>query len=72
MFVHELPTTGAISFSDFLVTTTFISELAQATELRARLRTVLKENRRGGDAEEGGRDWLRIVKVGSPVSRAME
>ncbi|PWN51101.1 hypothetical protein IE53DRAFT_386564 [Violaceomyces palustris] len=43
MYLHTLPTTGAVSFSDFIITTTFVSEVSKATELRSRLRSVLKE-----------------------------
>ena len=65
MYLHELPTTGAVSFSDFLITSNFISQVAQATELRARLRSVLKENRagEGRSSDGGGQDWLRIVQA---------
>ena len=72
MYVHELPTTGAISFSDYVQTSGSTSrytiEIAHATEHRARLREVLKQNRHNasangdlGDVQTG--DWLRIVQV---------
>lgn len=76
MYVHVLPTTGAISFQDFLQSgTTLTSELARATELRASLRSVLKEQRHekrakvdegNGDEREArltDKDWFKIVKV---------
>lgn len=47
MYIYDLATTGTISFSDFLVTTDLISQVSQTTQLRARLRAVLKENRAG-------------------------
>ncbi|KAJ9474559.1 pH-response regulator protein palC [Pseudozyma hubeiensis] len=47
MYIYDLPTTGTISFSDFLVTTDLVSQVSQTTQLRARLRAVLKENRAG-------------------------
>ncbi|KAN0062755.1 hypothetical protein ACQY0O_004950 [Thecaphora frezii] len=65
MYSHPLPTTGAISFSDFLITSDLIQQISHATELRARLRTVLKEQRAGDNHQPdgGGADWLRIVKA---------
>nr|CDI55258.1 conserved hypothetical protein [Melanopsichium pennsylvanicum 4] len=47
MYVFDLPTTGNISLSDFLVTTDLHSQVGQTTQLRAHLRAVLKENRAG-------------------------
>ena len=60
-FLFELPTTGAISFSDFCIDqtgayTTFISD---ATQARANLRTALKESKR----TDGEKDYLKLVKV---------
>ncbi|PWN46252.1 hypothetical protein IE81DRAFT_319132 [Ceraceosorus guamensis] len=76
MYVHILPTTGAISFQDFLQSgTTLTSELARTTELRASLRSILKEQRHekkvkvednDGDEREAkvtDKDWFRIVKA---------
>jgi hypothetical protein len=62
MFLFELPTTGAISFSDLCTDNTgaFASRLADVTSARAAVRGVLKEAKRAGD----GRDFLHIVKVG--------
>ncbi|SPO30891.1 uncharacterized protein UTRI_05491_B [Ustilago trichophora] len=47
MYIYDLPTTGTISFTDFLVTTDLVSQVSSTTQLRARLRAVLKENRAG-------------------------
>lgn len=74
MYVHELPTTGVISFADYVQssgsTSRYTIEVARATEHRARLREVLKQNRHNasangdfGDVQTG--DWLRIVQVSS-------
>jgi hypothetical protein len=64
IYLYELPTTGAVSFSDFCTDqstnkshTTHISE---ATQSRANLRVALKESKR---AEHGEKDYLKLVKV---------
>lgn len=44
MYAFELPTTAALSFADCLRSSQFSLELAQSTELRARLRDVLKSS----------------------------
>ena len=66
--VYELPTTGSVSFSSFLVDITedhaFTSRIAEATQARANLRAVLKQSRRT-DGEQ--RDYLRIIKVRPPA-----
>lgn len=64
MYLYELPTTGAISFSDFCLDqsagrVTSIGIL-QATEARANLRQALKKCKR---AEDGTRDYLSLTKV---------
>lgn len=53
MYMFELATTGSISFSDFLVTTELVSQVSEATQLRARLRGVLKQNRAGQSGSVG-------------------
>ncbi|SPO29669.1 uncharacterized protein UTRI_05491 [Ustilago trichophora] len=79
MYIYDLPTTGTISFTDFLVTTDLVSQVASTTQLRARLRAVLKENRAGTSSfvskDDGGdqsssasgtastTDWMTIVKT---------
>ena len=60
-YLYELPTTGAISFSDFCVdkTASYAASISSATEARANLRAALKESKRA----EGEKDFLRLVKV---------
>ena len=62
-YLYELPTTGAISFSDFCVdkTASYNMSIADATQARANLRAALKESRHS----DGERDFLRLVKVRS-------
>ena len=59
-YLYELPTTGAISFSDFLIdsSASYIAEVADTTEARANLRAALKESKRSDE-----KDHLRLVKV---------
>ena len=61
-YLYELPTTGAISFSDFCYdqTASYVAEIAETTETRANLRVALKEYKRSDDDEK---DYLRLVKV---------
>ncbi|KAI0335129.1 hypothetical protein GY45DRAFT_1241659 [Cubamyces sp. BRFM 1775] len=61
-YLYELPTTGAISFSDVCVdpTATYITDIADTTEARANLRVALKENKR---TDQNEKDYLRLVKV---------
>ena len=59
-YLYELPTTGAISFGDFVYdqSASYISEVSDTTEARANLRAVLKESKRTDE-----KDHLRLVKV---------
>ena len=59
-YLYELPTTGAISFGDFVYdqSASYISEVSETTEARANLRAALKESKRTGE-----KDYLRLVKV---------
>ncbi|KAL4251427.1 pH-response regulator protein palC [Abortiporus biennis] len=61
-YLFELPTTGAISFSDFCYdqSASYISETADTTEARANLRAALKEYKRSDDDEK---DYLKLVKI---------
>lgn len=61
-YLYELPTTGAISFSEFLHDqgASYISDISDTTEARANLRAALKESKRTGDSEK---DYLKLVKV---------
>ncbi|KAJ7069954.1 BRO1 domain-containing protein [Mycena amicta] len=64
VYLYELPTTGAISFSDFCQDTTpaklFTSHISEVTQSRANLRAVLKESKRTQDEEK---DHLKLVKI---------
>lgn len=64
VYLYELPTTGAISFADFCADDTdgriYSTHVAEATQARANLRTMLKENKRADSSEK---DYLRLVKV---------
>jgi hypothetical protein len=61
MFLAELPTTGAVSFTDFCADPahSYTVQLAEATQARANLRAILKESKR----TDGEKDYLRLVKV---------
>lgn len=63
-FLFDLPTTGAINFTDFLTdpsgSSGYAAKLADASAARARVRAVLKECRR---TDEQSRDWSGAVKV---------
>ncbi|KAI0075765.1 hypothetical protein K474DRAFT_1663868 [Panus rudis PR-1116 ss-1] len=61
-YFYELPTTGAISFSDFCYdqSASYVTEVSEATEARANLRAALKESKRTGDIEK---DYLKLIKV---------
>ncbi|KAE8267759.1 hypothetical protein A4X09_0g4588 [Tilletia walkeri] len=65
MYLHELPTTGEIVFSDFLLASSsyLTSQLAHATELRARIRSLLKANRKDDATTHSSRDWMKIIKA---------
>ncbi|KZT40756.1 hypothetical protein SISSUDRAFT_1070091 [Sistotremastrum suecicum HHB10207 ss-3] len=62
MYLYDLPTTGAISFAEFLVDDDkkYTSQIAQATQARADLRALLKETKR---SEDGERDYIKVVKT---------
>lgn len=64
-YVFELPTTGAVSFSDLCIDNSgaFTSRLADATSARASVRGVLKETKRAGNE----RDYLHVIKVEYPA-----
>lgn len=61
IYLYELPTTGAISFSDFCVDESGLhtSHISDAIQARANLRSALKESKR----DHGERDFLKLVKV---------
>ncbi|CAK5270293.1 unnamed protein product [Mycena citricolor] len=64
LYLYELPTTGAISFSEFCSDTTpdnaHTIHLSDTTQTRANLRGILKETKRTQDDDK---DYLRLVKV---------
>jgi hypothetical protein len=64
MYLYELPTTGAISFSDFCTDhstdKSYTIHLPQSTQARANVRGALKEGRH---IDHEQKDFLRIVKV---------
>ncbi|KAF7797629.1 hypothetical protein EIP86_008829 [Pleurotus ostreatoroseus] len=59
-YLYELPTTGALAFSEYLIdkSASYIAEVSDTTEARANLRAALKENKRSDE-----KDYLRLVKV---------
>ncbi|KAG8906663.1 hypothetical protein FRB99_006364 [Tulasnella sp. 403] len=60
-YVYELPSTGAISFTDICIDATgaYTTQLVDATTARANLRSLLKETRHS----DGEKDYLRIIKT---------
>jgi len=64
MYTYELPTTGAVSFSDFCIDQSLDKVygrlIPEATQARANLRAVLKDGKRTDTAQ---RDFLNLVKV---------
>ena len=60
-YLYELPTTGAISFTEVCVdeANRYTTHLAAATSARASLRAALKESKR----TDGEKDYLKLVKV---------
>ncbi|KAG6866389.1 hypothetical protein C0991_004673 [Blastosporella zonata] len=64
MFLYELPTSGAISFSDFCSDLTankrHVVNIPAATQARANIRAVLKDSKR---TEHGRKDFLQLVKL---------
>lgn len=64
LYLYELPTTGAVSFSDFCTDVSteklYTSYISDATQTRANLRAVLKESKR---TQDGEKDYLKLVKV---------
>ena len=59
-YFYELPTTEPFSFSGRYGNTvgSYISQVADTTERRANLRTLLKEAKRNSE-----KDYLKLVKV---------
>lgn len=67
-YQFELPTTGAISFTENWTDELqkYTAFLSTATSARASLRAILKESKR----TDGEKDYLKIVKVIPPTSNA--
>ncbi|CAG8610385.1 26025_t:CDS:10 [Dentiscutata erythropus] len=59
-FIYPLPTTGTISFSDFLLDEDhlYLNEISEATAQRGRVRAVLKE----ANKAEGPKDYTKVMK----------
>lgn len=64
-FPFPIPTTGAISFSDFLSDpqSNYTLRIAEATSARASLRGILKQERRTGDGERDARAVVNVSKI---------
>ncbi len=64
MYLYELPTTGAISFSDFCVDQStdkiHARRILEATQARANIRAALKASKR---TEDSAKDYLSLTKV---------
>ena len=64
MYLYALPTTGAISFSEFCVDHSaekvYSRYIPEASQARANLRGVLKDSKR---ADHGEKDFLSLVKA---------
>ncbi|KAJ7366650.1 BRO1 domain-containing protein [Mycena albidolilacea] len=63
LYLYELPTTGAISFSDFCTDSAerlYTNHISDTTQARANLRAALKESKRTHDGEK---DYLKLVKI---------
>ncbi|KAL7417474.1 hypothetical protein BDY24DRAFT_405666 [Mrakia frigida] len=68
-FPFPIPTTGAISFSDFLSDpqSNYTLRIAEATSARASLRGILKQERRTGDGERDARAVVNAVEEYLPL-----
>ncbi|CAG8673055.1 14709_t:CDS:2 [Gigaspora margarita] len=60
-FIYPLPTTGTISFSDYLLDEDhlYLNEISEATAQRGRVRAVLKE----ANKTEGPKDYTKVMKT---------
>lgn len=67
-YLYELPTTGALAFSEYLIdrSASYIAEVSDTTEARANVRAALKESKRSGE-----KDYLRLVKVRQTYERRL-
>ena len=64
MYLFELPTTGAVTFSEFCIDLSiekaYTFHFSDATQARANLRGILKGSKRTDNDEK---DYLSLVKV---------
>ena len=64
MYLFELPTTGAVTFSEFCIDLSiekaYTFHFSDATQARANLRGILKGSKRADNDEK---DYLSLVKV---------
>jgi hypothetical protein len=64
MYLFELPTTGAVTFSDFCIDLSnekaYTFHFSDATQARANLRGILKGSKR---TDHNEKDYLSLVKV---------
>lgn len=64
MYVYELPTTSAVSFSELCIDQSidkgYTYCIPEATQARANLHALLKESKR---TEHGAKDFLALVKI---------
>jgi hypothetical protein len=66
-YPYSLPTTGALSFTDYLENaTSYSTEISDATAQRGRLRTVLKELKK---ETQSTRDYQVIINVSSSLQK---
>ena len=69
MYLYKLPTTGAVTFSEFCIDLSnekaYTSHFSNATQARANLRGILKGNKR---TDHNEKDYLSLVKVSLPTS----
>ena len=68
MYLYELPTTGAVMFSEFCIDLSnekaYASYFSDATQARANLRGILKGSKR---TDHNEKDYLSLVKVLLPI-----
>jgi hypothetical protein len=69
-YPYSLPTTGALSFTDYLENvTSYSTEISDATAQRGRLRAVLKELKK---ETQSTRDYQVIINVRCPPIQAFQ
>ena len=72
MYLYELPTTGAVTFSEICVDLSsekaYTFHFSDATQARANLRGILKGSKR---TDHNEKDYLSLVKVRRPASQVL-